>query len=454
MALEPSGRRLDGAAASETLSAASSAAGASTSRTAAGLRLGTRAVAARRPHAGAAAAWRAPSARAHRPCYRRARRPAPLHARFVTGAACSGASSSPTSIGLVILLGGILYLSQYHAWLIDAKRESLQGAGRDHRRRHRRQRHGRDRDRIVLDPDTAAGDRGRARARFRDDGFAALELSIQPERVTPILRRLIQPTEHARAHLCPRRHADRRHGADRSRAARSTRNEPTTANDSEAPKTQNIWTRLTRYLLQASRLPVYHEIGVGNGTAYPEVRAGAGRRGARRMLLLNREGRADRVDRRADPPRQAPCRACCCCRRARARSTRSWRTSASSSSLLAAIALLATLLASLLLARTIAGPMRRLSDAAEHVSHNITARARAAGVHGPHRRGRRRWRSAFRAMTERALPAHRGQREIRRRRRARAEEPADRRALDRRSPGLCQDRGAAQRSWCGRSRTS
>jgi len=40
----------------------------------------------------------------------------------------------------------------------------------------------------------------------------------------------------------------------------------------------------------------------------------------------------------------------------------------------AAIALLATILASMLLARTVAGPMRRLSAAAEHVSHNITAR--------------------------------------------------------------------------------
>src|SRR5262249_10452988 len=32
-------------------------------------------------------------------------------------------------IGLAILLGGIFYLSQYHAWLIDAKRESLRAQG-------------------------------------------------------------------------------------------------------------------------------------------------------------------------------------------------------------------------------------------------------------------------------------------------------------------------------------
>ena len=32
-------------------------------------------------------------------------------------------------IGLVILLGGIFYLSQSHAWLIEAKRDSLQAQG-------------------------------------------------------------------------------------------------------------------------------------------------------------------------------------------------------------------------------------------------------------------------------------------------------------------------------------
>ena len=41
---------------------------------------------------------------------------------------------------------------------------------------------------------------------------------------------------------------------------------------------------------------------------------------------------------------------------------------------LAGIALLASVVTSLLLARTVAGPMRRLSAAAERVSHNIDAR--------------------------------------------------------------------------------
>ncbi len=51
------------------------------------------------------------------------------------------------------------------------------------------------RERIVIDPRRHSR-RATAtpRAASRDDGFAALELSIHPEDVTPILRKLIQPT--------------------------------------------------------------------------------------------------------------------------------------------------------------------------------------------------------------------------------------------------------------------
>ena len=49
---------------------------------------------------------------------------------------------------------------------------------------------------------------------------------------------------------------------------------------------------------------------------------------------------------------------------------------------LAAIALLASVVTSLLLARTVAGPMRRLSAAAEQVSRNIGARAQLPALSG------------------------------------------------------------------------
>ena len=54
---------------------------------------------------------------------------------------------------------------------------------------------------------------------------------------------------------------------------------------------------------------------------------------------------------------------------------------------LAAVAALATFVTSLLLSRTVADPMRRLSAAAEHVSRNITARHELPEYQRPQRRG-------------------------------------------------------------------
>ena len=51
----------------------------------------------------------------------------------------------------------------------------------------------------MLDPDRLPEIEG-ARSPFRDDGFAALQLSIAPERVTPILRRLV-PAADTRARV-------------------------------------------------------------------------------------------------------------------------------------------------------------------------------------------------------------------------------------------------------------
>ena len=89
----------------------------------------------------------------------------------------------------MILLGGIFYLSQSHAWLIEAKRDSLQAQGEIIAAAIAANATI-ETGRIVLDPDKLPEAEG-ARSPFRDDGFAALQLSIAPERVTPILRRLV-----------------------------------------------------------------------------------------------------------------------------------------------------------------------------------------------------------------------------------------------------------------------
>ena len=103
-------------------------------------------------------------------------------------------------IGLVILLSGIFYLSQYHAWLIEAKRDSLRAQGEviaaaiaANATREK------DTGRIVLNPDMLPEVEGE-RSLLRDENIAAMQLSIPPERVTVAAK---QPGMTAR--LCRRR---------------------------------------------------------------------------------------------------------------------------------------------------------------------------------------------------------------------------------------------------------
>ena len=271
-------------------------------------------------------------------------------------------------MGFVILVGGILYLGWFHTWLIDAKLDALKTQGRiiaDAIAANAKV----VRERIVIDPDAIPEAPG-APTSFPDDGLTSLELSIHPEEVTPILRKLIQPTN-TRARIYARDGTLIVDTAQTLARWTAMRNEPTTANEGELPETQNIWTRLTRYFFKEP-LPVYQEIGVGNGMAYKEVRAAlAGE--DKSMLLLNRKG--EQIVSIAQPIRRFND-----VQGVLLLSTRPGQIDKILKEerivilVLAAIALLASVVTSLLLARTVAGPMRRLSAAAERVSHNIDAR--------------------------------------------------------------------------------
>ncbi|MEE8309444.1 MAG: stimulus-sensing domain-containing protein, partial [Hyphomicrobium sp.] len=271
-------------------------------------------------------------------------------------------------IGFFVLLLGILYLGWYHTWLIDAKVDALKIQGKiiaDAIASKAKV----ERERIVFDANELPGQRSSSRT-YRDDGFAALELSISPEEVTPILRKLIQSTN-TRARIYARDGTlivDTARSLRRWRAA--LRNEPT-ENTGKAPSTQNFWTRLTRYLFDEP-LPVYQEIGSANGTAYAEVRQ-ALEGNERSMLLLNDKG--EQIVSLAVPIRRFKT-----VQGVLLLSTRPGELDEILSEersvilMLAAIALFASIVTSLLLARTVAGPMRRLSEAAEQASHNIAAR--------------------------------------------------------------------------------
>ncbi|MDX2307745.1 MAG: sensor histidine kinase [Hyphomicrobium sp.] len=267
--------------------------------------------------------------------------------------------------GLVIMIGGILYFNQYHEWLVDAKKESLRTQGEliaaaiacD----ARVEKGGN----IEIDLDKSGG---AFQVPFRDDGFAALQLSINPARVTPILRRLIQHTKN-RARIYGRDGTPIVDSAEFLVRGQLTR--PAAAEPDKKPKTKNFWTRLTSFVID-EHLPVYREIGNAKGTAYPEVRAAlAGT--PTPLLLLNEDG--EQIVSMAVPIRRANA-----ILGALLLSTkpgeidRTLMRERQRILTLAAIALIATIISSLVLARTVAGPIRRLSEAAELVSRNISAR--------------------------------------------------------------------------------
>lgn len=283
--------------------------------------------------------------------------------RFVSGSLLRRILLS-NLIGLAVLLGGIWYLSEHRAWLIEAKRESLKAqadiiaaAIAANAKIERGQFH--------LDPDKLP-ETDDSLIPFRDDGFRALELSISPERVTPVLRRLMQSTD-IRARVYGRDGTlivDSQNLLSRGQVVRT---EPTY----DTPKTKNFWTRLQYWWID-KELPVYKEIGTAKGTAYPEVRA-ALTGASTPMMMLTAKG--EQIVSMAVPIQRAKA-----VQGALLLSTRPGDIDEDLGkelaiiTQLAALALATTLLTSFLLARTVAGPMRRLSAAANHVSRDINTR--------------------------------------------------------------------------------
>lgn len=270
-------------------------------------------------------------------------------------------------LGLCFLLGGVFYLSATHSWLLEAKRQSLQKQGQ-----------------IIA---SAIGENYRAdqfgagiegdavnetRVPFRDDAFAALEFSLSPERVTPILNRIIKPTD-ARARIYDRGLNLVVDTATLLQKGKGHVARPEPANDALRPRTRNVWTKLTQWLIDGE-LPVYKEIGNANGAAYLEVQQALEGKSTAVLLL---DGRGEQIVAIAEPIRRPKNKTV---QGVLLLSTQPGEISAILNEersviwTLAAFAFLATLTSSWLLARTVADPMRQLSEAAEHVSRNLSAR--------------------------------------------------------------------------------
>lgn len=271
--------------------------------------------------------------------------------------------------GLCALLFGVMYLSQFRAGLIDARVQSLlvQGeiiAGAIAASATVES------DAVTIDPDRLLELQAGESYGPPDDALSGIEFPINPERVAPVLRRLVSPTK-TRARIYDREGVlilDSRNLYGRGDVLRFDLPSPT----AEQPGLMERGYNTIRRWLGRGDLPLYRELGPENGKGYGEVRqALAGLhasevrvndrgevivsvavpvqrfRAVRGALMLSTQG-AD-IDDMVEAERLAIVKV-----------------------FLVAGGVMVVL--SILLAGTIAGPVRRLADAAERVRRRIKSR--------------------------------------------------------------------------------
>jgi len=272
--------------------------------------------------------------------------------------------------GLVALVTGVMYLSQFRAGLIDARVQSLlvqseiiagaiaASATVDNT------------DSITIDPERLLELQAGESYGPSEDSMSGIEFPINPERVAPVLRRLISPTK-TRARIYDRDGVlilDSRNLYGRGDVLRFDLPPP---NAEKPGLMERAFIALRRWFGRGD-LPLYTELGPENGKGYPEVRqalqglhASMVRvndrgevivsvavpvqrfRAVRGVLMLSTQG-AD-IDDMVEAERLAIFKV-----------------------FLIAAGVMVVL--SMLLAGTIAGPVRRLADGAERVRRRIRSR--------------------------------------------------------------------------------
>lgn len=266
-------------------------------------------------------------------------------------------------VGLLGLLLAMLYISLHHGWLLDAKVSVVKTVSRitaeaiAYRAVN---------ERAIFEPNRNPEAPSRV---TRDDAFAALELPIDPQQASLILKKLVGP-----ANLKARIYSQKGTLILDSDSLFSDTGPEKAAPYEEGqphPRLKNFWTRFHYWLIN-KELKVYREIGTANGFLYPEVKQAAELGVERPILLINRKGQ--QVVSMAEPIKRG------------SRLMGVLLVSTQPGDIddvlwderwlilqIAGIALLVAIASSLLLARTVAGPMKRLSEAANHVSRNIAA---------------------------------------------------------------------------------
>src|SRR3954463_9004256 len=270
--------------------------------------------------------------------------------------------------GLLALVISILYLSQFRAGLIDARVQSLlvQGeiiAGAVAASATV------ETDTITIDPDKLLELQTGESYGPPDESLSGLDFPINPERVAPLLRRIVLPTG-TQARIYDREGVlllDSRNLYGRGDVLRFDLNPP----DDRPTRMERAWIAIKNWFGRGD-LPPYRDLGPANGKGYTEVaqalggvKASAVRvnergevivlvavpvqrfRAVRGVLLLSTQG--GEID--------------------------SAVTSERLQVLILFLALAAVMVVlSVLLARTIAGPVRRLAEGAESVGRRVRSR--------------------------------------------------------------------------------
>ena len=271
--------------------------------------------------------------------------------------------------GLAVLVTGILYLNTFRDGLIDARVESLMTQGEIIAGAIAASATV-ETDSISIDPEKLLELQAGESLGPGSDQLDNLDFPINPERVAPVLRRLISPTR-TRARIYDRDAnllLDSRHLYSRGQILRYD----LPPVDEEQP---DLLERIQKFVFDFFRnteLPVYHEQPGGNGAAFPEVvKALTGSpstivrvseqgeqivsvavpiqrfRAVLGVLMLSTEG--GDIDKIVAAERKAILR-------------------------VFGIAALVTAILSMLLASTIANPLRRLSAAAVRVRRGVKSR--------------------------------------------------------------------------------
>ena len=268
-------------------------------------------------------------------------------------------------LGLTGLLLAILYFSLHHGWLLDAKVDVVKTVSRitseaiAYRALN---------ERAIFDTNRLP-DHTAPKAQ-RDDAFAALELPIDPQQAALVLKKLVGPAN-LKARIYSQKGTLILDSDTLFSKSPPPPDEAQSAPEAQ-PRLKNFWTRFHYWLIN-KELKVYRELGTANGFLYPEVKAAAENGIETPILLLNSSGQ--QIVSMAEPIKRG------------SRLMGVLLVSTQPGDIddvlwderwlvlqIAGIALLVAIGSSLQLARTVAGPMKRLSEAANHVSRNIAAR--------------------------------------------------------------------------------